>query len=127
MRVASWAVGARSLLGQKLFTARTLFAAGAIRPMRPDRLARVGLALHRLGPTPAGGYTVSAIASRRPAVVDERGALTFAEVHRRTNAMAHALATRGVEGDGVAIMCRNHRGLVEATIACPSSASTPCS
>ncbi len=113
-------MGARSLLGQKLFTARTLFGAGAIRPMRPDRLARVGLALHRLGPTPAGGYTVSAIRHPgAPAVVDERGTLTFADVHRRTNALSHALRDAGLsEGDGAAILCRNHRGFVDATIAC---------
>ena len=52
------------------------------------------------------------------ALVDERGTLTFAEVHRRTNALAHGLAAAGVaRGDGVAIMCRNHRGFVEATVA----------
>ncbi len=113
-------MGARSLLGQKLFTARTLIGAGAIRPIRPDRLARVGLALHRLGPTPAGGYTVSAIRHPdAPAIVDERGTLTFAEVHRRTNALSHALRDAGLsEGDGAAILCRNHRGFVDATIAC---------
>ncbi|HEX8715004.1 MAG TPA: AMP-binding protein, partial [Solirubrobacteraceae bacterium] len=50
---------------------------------------------------------------------DERGTLTFSEVHRRTNALARGLAVSGVaEGDGVAIMCRNHRGFVEATVAC---------
>jgi acyl-CoA synthetase (AMP-forming)/AMP-acid ligase II len=107
-------------LTQKLFTARTLAQAGGVRPTRPDRLARVALALRRFGPTPAAGYTASA--SRFPgetAIVDELGTLTFAEVHRRTNSLAHALGLRGVrEGDGVAIMCRNHRGFIEATVAC---------
>ena len=58
------------------------------------------------------GYTASAI--RYPdaiSIIDELGSLTFDEVHRRTNALAHALSDDGVnEGDGVAIMCRNHRG-----------------
>ena len=39
-------------------------------------------------------------------------------MHTRTNALAHALSDRGiVEGDGVGIMCRNHRGFIEATVA----------
>ena len=37
----------------------------------------------------------------------------------RTNALAHALADDGVnEGDNVAVMARNHRGFVEAVVAC---------
>ena len=51
-------------------------------------------------------------------LIDELGALSFAEVHGRSNALARALGDEGVgEGDGVAIMCRNHRGFVEATLA----------
>ena len=51
-------------------------------------------------------------------IVDELGTLTFSEVDTRTNALAHALSDAGiVEGDGVGIMCRNHRGFIEATIA----------
>src|SRR5438132_9471914 len=52
-------------------------------------------------------------------MIDELGTLTFGEIHRRSNALAHAFADAGiVEGDGVAIMCRNHRGFVDATVAC---------
>jgi acyl-CoA synthetase (AMP-forming)/AMP-acid ligase II len=109
-----------SLLSQKLFTAGTLIDVGILRPMRPDKLVRMADALRRWGPTPAAGYTISAI--RHPdslAIIDELGRLTFADVHRRTNALAHALADAGLEqGDGVAIMCRNHRGFVDAVVAC---------
>ena len=39
-------------------------------------------------------------------------------MHRRTNALAHAFAGMGIgPGDGVGIMCRNHRGFIEATLA----------
>ncbi|MEA2193872.1 MAG: hypothetical protein QOG42_306, partial [Solirubrobacteraceae bacterium] len=66
-----------------------------------------------------GGYVVAAI--RHPgetAIIHDRGALTFADVHRRTNALAHAWSDEGiVEGDAVAILCRNHRGFVEALVA----------
>jgi fatty-acyl-CoA synthase len=40
-------------------------------------------------------------------------------VHRRTNGLAHALSDHGIkEGDSIAILCRNHRGFVDATVAC---------
>jgi acyl-CoA synthetase (AMP-forming)/AMP-acid ligase II len=104
----------------KLWTAKVLAETGIIRPTRPDKLLRIGLALQRWGPTPAAGYTAAAI--RFPddtAIVDELGTLTFREVHERTNALANALSDAGInEGDGVAIMCRNHRGFVDATVAC---------
>jgi fatty-acyl-CoA synthase len=104
----------------RAWTAKVLAETGIIRPTRPDKLLRIGLTLQRWGPTPAAGYTSAAI--RYPngtAIVDELGTLTFEEVHRRTNALAHALSDAGVrEGDGVAIMCRNHRGFVDATVAC---------
>ena len=96
-----------------------LIRAGVIRPLRPDKLARVGLTLARWGRTPAAGFI--SLAVRHPndtAVVDELGTLTFSDIHRRTNAIAHGLADAGVkEGDGIAIMCRNHRFFIEATVA----------
>jgi acyl-CoA synthetase (AMP-forming)/AMP-acid ligase II len=50
--------------------------------------------------------------------VDELGTLTFRELDTRTNALAHALSDAGVkEGDAVALMCRNHRGFIETTVA----------
>ncbi len=90
------------------------------KPERPDQSIRALGVLRRWGSNAAAAYTVSAIrCPERVALVDERGTLTFAEIARRTNALAHGLAAAGVrEGDGVAIMCRNHRGFVEATIAC---------
>lgn len=94
--------------------------AGVLRPSRPDRALRALIGLHRWGPTLAAGYI--AAAARYPdaaAVIDELGTLTFADVDRRTNALARGLAGYGMrEGDGIAIMCRNHRWFVEASIAC---------
>ena len=104
----------------KLQVARTFLDTGLLRPSRPDRTARSLRALRRWGPTPAAAYEGAAARyPERLAIVDERGTLTFREVHERTNALAHGLRGAGVrEGDGVAIMCRNHRGFVEATVAC---------
>jgi acyl-CoA synthetase (AMP-forming)/AMP-acid ligase II len=104
----------------KFFTARTLAGAGVLRPQRPDHLIGALRGLLRFGPTPAGGYTASAQRyGGETAIIDELGTLTFDEVHRRTNALAHALAAEGIrEGDAVGVMCRNHRGFIDSVVAC---------
>jgi acyl-coenzyme A synthetase/AMP-(fatty) acid ligase len=100
--------------------ARTLLGTGVFGPTRPDKLLRALAVLRRWGLTPPAVYGVAAILyPDRAAIIDELGTLTFAQVHRRTNALARSLRAAGInEGDGVAIMCRNHRGFVEATVAC---------
>ncbi len=108
-----------NFVGQAAETVRVAVTSGLARPSRPDKMVRALAAFVRLGPTPAAGYTTNAIV--RPndtAIVDELGTLTFGEVHERTNALANAWLDAGLgEGDGVAIMCRNHRGFIEATVA----------
>ncbi len=110
--------GTRSL-SRAATTVRVLGGAGLIRPYGPATLARLGAALVRWGMGPAGGF--AALAERvpdRPGIIDERGTLTFGELDRRSNALARSLRDRGVgEGDSVALMCRNHRGFVDATVA----------
>jgi fatty-acyl-CoA synthase len=99
--------------------ARVLAGSGVVRPFSPVVLTRLAKAVLDWGLGPAGGFTM--LATRYPdriGIVDELGDITYGEIHRRTNALARALAVRGVgEGDGVAVMCRNHRGFVEATVA----------
>jgi acyl-CoA synthetase (AMP-forming)/AMP-acid ligase II/uncharacterized membrane protein len=98
---------------------RVLIDAGLLRPIRPDKLMHVALTMARWGRSPAAGYISQAVIyPNEPSIIDELGTLTFAEVNTRTNALAHALSDHGIkEGDGVAIMCRNHRGFIEATVA----------
>ncbi len=107
-------------VGYKLHVARTLLETGMFAPTRPEKALRSLAALRRWGPTPAAAYTASAILyPGRTAIADERGTLTFEEVHRRTNALARELKKAGIaEQDGVAIMSRNHRWFIEATVAC---------
>jgi acyl-CoA synthetase (AMP-forming)/AMP-acid ligase II/carbon monoxide dehydrogenase subunit G len=103
----------------ELGSAKVMIEAGVIRPMRPDRLWGVLRTLQKWGRSPAAGAI--SLAERYPdgtMIVDELGTLTYSEVDTRTNALAHALSDAGlVEGDGVGVMCRNHRGFIEATIA----------
>ncbi len=98
---------------------KVLADAGIVRPVRPDKLLGVLVTLKRWGRGPASGYITSGLlCPDQPAIVDELGTLTFGQLDRRTNALANSLAQAGVkEGDGVGIMCRNHRGFVEATVA----------
>jgi acyl-CoA synthetase (AMP-forming)/AMP-acid ligase II len=110
---------ALSRIGTKLFTVRTLARAGVAKPGRPDRVLRGLKALRAWGKTPAAGYGVSAARyPNEPAIIDEAGTVTFAELDRRTNAIAHRWKDDGIgPGKVVAILCRNHRGFVEATLA----------
>ena len=89
-------------------------------PSAPTTSSTRSRALLRYGTTPAAGYTAAARKfPDAPAVIDELGTLTFREIDERTNALARALAADGIEeGDGVAIMCRNHRGWIESVLAC---------
>jgi acyl-CoA synthetase (AMP-forming)/AMP-acid ligase II len=106
-------------VADRAFELRVLHEAGIVAPMRPDKALRAGAAFVRWGASPATGVTTAAIHHPHEiALIDERGPLTFEQVHRRTNALARSLAEMGIGwGDGVGIMCRNHRGFVEATLA----------
>ncbi|HEY4097365.1 MAG TPA: acyl-CoA synthetase [Baekduia sp.] len=108
------------LIANRVQAVKVLAEAGVIRPMRPEKIVQMASTMLRWGPTPAAGYTVSAV--RRPdkiGIVDELGTLTFREIEQRTNALANAWSDLGIgEGDGVAILCRNHRGFIDATVAC---------
>ncbi|MFY1621038.1 acyl-CoA synthetase [Micromonospora sp. WMMD736] len=54
-----------------------------------------------------------------PAIVDERGTLTYGQVNDQSWALAHGLRGLGVtEGSVVGLLCRDHRGLVIAMAAC---------
>jgi len=98
---------------------KVLAGSGVLRPYPPRRAAIAAALLARWGAGPAGGFAaMSTLVPDRTAVVDELGELTFGELDERSNRLAHALASRGVgPGRGVALMCRNHRGFVEASLA----------
>ena len=54
-----------------------------------------------------------------PAVVDERGTLTYKQVDDMSTALARGLKQRGItSGSVVGLLCRDHRGLILAMAAC---------
>ena len=98
---------------------RVLARAGLLAPVRPDKLLSMGLAFARYGISPATGYAAGAARHpRRLAIVDDDGALTWREVHARTDRLAGELQARGLrEGDAAGLLARNGRGLVEGAVA----------
>jgi fatty-acyl-CoA synthase len=115
----SLAERARQSVADSVFELKVLREAGVVGLHRPDKSAKVVSAFIRWGASPALGITTAAIHyPDEPALIDERGSLTFEELHRRSNALAHAFAGMGIGyGDGVGVMCRNHRGFIETTLA----------
>lgn len=99
--------------------ALALARSGLLAPVRPDRLAGMALALARFGVTPATGYAAAAARwPDRAAVVDDTGVTTFAEVDRRSSALARALREVGLRpGGSVALLLRNSAAFPVAQVA----------
>jgi fatty-acyl-CoA synthase len=109
----------RGSLSDSIFQGKVLHEAGILEPMRPDKALKIGGTFLRWGASPATGVATAAIHHPHElAIVDERGALSWQRLHLRSNALAHSLAQMGIgPGDGVGVMCRNHRGFIETTLA----------
>ena len=101
-------------------SARSLLsAARRLGAFDPFRTAALGAATLVWGPSSAAAY--ASAAGRHPlraAVVDDHGRLTYLDLERRSTRIAAALRARGVRaGAPVGLLCRNHRGFVEANLA----------
>jgi fatty-acyl-CoA synthase len=94
----------------------TIVNAGVIGPERPDRLVAMFRAFDRYGPVGALLNVAAIRHGDRTGLIDELGSLTYADMDRRSNALANALRAAGLgPGDGVGILCRNHRGMFDAS------------
>ncbi|MFI1912898.1 AMP-binding protein [Nocardia sp. NPDC020380] len=104
----------------ELHALSTVIRAGMV-PLDPTLPAALR-AMAAFGPI-GGGITAAALRfGDRVGLVDELGSLTFTELDRRSNALADAFRQRGIgPGTGVGILCRNHRGFLDATFACAKS------
>ena len=96
--------------------------AGGLRQLPIHRLGAISRAMRNYGPL-GGAVRMAAIRYRdRVALIDDHGPLTFAQLDRRSNALANAWRQRGLSpGDGVGIVARNHRGFLDALFAAAKS------
>lgn len=97
----------------------TMRRAGLIAPLRPDRYLRIVAAMRREGMGFTAGFAGAARrCPDRPGLIDELGTLTWRQLDERGNALAAALqALPAGPPRVVGIMCRNHRGFVDALLA----------
>ncbi|MFC4375155.1 acyl-CoA synthetase [Nocardia halotolerans] len=106
-RAGDFALGVKVMVDRKLFN-----------PLRPDHAARSFRNVSRFGPF--AGVVMHA-AQTRPdagAIVDEKGELTFGMLDEQSNAFARGLRANGIgEGDVVAVLARDHRGMVLSLLA----------
>ena len=86
--------------------------------MRPDRYLRMGAAVRRVGMTATSGFATAAQrCPDRPGLIDERGTLTWKQIDDRCDALAVALQSQAKTAPKtIAVMCRNHRGFIEALV-----------
>ena len=113
-----------SRLGQTLALIDTMRRARLIAPMRPDRYLKIAAAMRREGMGITSGFASAAQrCPDRPGLIDELGTLTWRQLDERINALAAALQDLAAPGSPagtprvIGIMCRNHRGFVEALVA----------
>lgn len=92
--------------------------AGMIAPIRPDRYLKMIVAMRREGMGMTTGFAgAPQRCPDRPALIDELGTLTWRELDERINALAAALQQLpSGPPKVVGIMCRNHRGFIEAVV-----------
>lgn len=84
----------------------------------PHRYLGALTALTSQGPAGAGLRVAVAAHADDVAIRDNAGELTFTGLDRAANALAHHLLDLGfTAGDGLGILCRNHRGLFIALFA----------
>ncbi|PZS24926.1 MAG: acyl-CoA synthetase [Pseudonocardiales bacterium] len=114
---------AKKLLGrantEAHFAATLLMARGAgVALIPPHRYVAVARALEAYGPAGAAIALARAGQGNSVAILDDRGAVTFSELDKRSNALANALRTKGFQpGASIGILVRNHRGIYEAIFA----------
>jgi len=104
--------------GDEAYFAALCVRSGVVGLEPPRRVAKMLLEFERYGLL-GGSIAIGAIRDGdRAAMIDERGALTYAQLHENSSAIANAWRDRGFEpGEGVAILARNHRGFLEAVFA----------
>jgi acyl-CoA synthetase (AMP-forming)/AMP-acid ligase II len=104
--------------GDEAYFAAVCVRSGVVGIEPPRRVVKMLLEFERYGLL-AGAIAVGALRhGDRAALIDERGELTYRELHESSSAIANAWRRRGLQpGEGVAILVRNHRGFLESVFA----------
>lgn len=104
--------------GEALRAVKILSDRGLFDPLRLDRALSAARAVSALGPVAGAIVHGAAVHPHATAIVDDAGGLTYAALDHRSDALARALAGRGVgAGSVVALLARDHRGAVLAIAA----------
>lgn len=103
----------------QLWVFRVLVTSRMLVAMSPAKYVRLVRVLRRQGTNATTSFALAAV--RDPhgaALVDERGTLTWQDLQDRSAALAAGLLdVTGGPVETVAILCRNHRGFVDALLA----------
>jgi acyl-CoA synthetase (AMP-forming)/AMP-acid ligase II len=117
MRPPDWLVHSAAEMGG---LSVALIKSGVWKSARPSHLIGIERALRTWGQSMAALGAIAAIRyPDRPAVIEGSDSITYAELDRRCERIAAELHARHgiVAGGKVAVLCRNHRGFLEATLA----------
>ena len=105
-------------IGDEGWSVLQIGRAGLLRPLSPSQLGAILRALHHYGELGAAVTLAAVRHGDAVGLIDERGELTFRELHARSNAVANEWRRAGLTpGSTVAILARNHRGLLDALFA----------
>ncbi|MBB5912974.1 fatty-acyl-CoA synthase [Nocardia transvalensis] len=109
-------------LGTRVWTEleylRLCVGSGLVGIESPLPLLAAGTAMLRHGGLPALLRLSAGRYGDRTALIDELGALSYRALDDRSNRLANEWRRRGLRsGEGVAILARNHRGLIDAIFA----------
>ncbi len=91
---------------------------GMFNPLRPDEALKSTVDALKYGPT--AGVIMHGVRRHgsAPAIVDEKGSVSFDQLDQQSNALGRGLQAAGVkQGDVIAVLARDHRGLVLTMLA----------
>ncbi|GAB2982418.1 AMP-binding protein [Nocardioides montaniterrae] len=100
--------------------ARSLAAmgrAGVLPLTAPHTFPRVVLSMQKYGPFGGAVRAAAAHHGPYPAIADERGEITYADLEEQVCRLANALRSTYRPGQTVGMLCRNHRGPLVAAFA----------
>jgi len=99
-----------SRLGLEARALAILARAGAVGVSSPTKTLDILRTLSGFGPFGGSVHLAALRHPDNPAITDPRGTISYLELDQQINRLANTFVQRGLKpGDGVAILCRNHR------------------